>query len=156
MKCSAPILLAVMFLYSCAPSRPSASSNLVTDRGTFPSPSATYELVIGSKSKSLVDYKIVSVATKQEFAPESLFSDAMRWAAFWENDEALWVHSSDIGLSVWKADSSGMFTQTGVGRNPSLVAKIPQELWDFLPSSSKRQWAALRQPNRVQDAAPNP
>ena len=136
-----------MLLYGCAPSSPSASSNLVTDRGTFPSPSGAYELVIGSKSKSLVDYKIVSVATKQEFAPENLFSDTMRWAAFWENDKALWVHSSDIGLSVWKADSSDAYTQSWVGRDTSLVPAIPQELWDFLPSSSKRQWAALRQPN---------
>lgn len=105
-----PIFIGLSLFVGCTSSGPSAGK-LIRKRGTFPSPGGTYDLVIGKKSRSLVDYKIVELSSNQEFAPKHLFSDAMRWAAFWENDSVLWVHSSDIGLSVWKADSAGTFSQ---------------------------------------------
>ena len=112
-------------------------------------------MVIGSKPKSLVDYRIVNVATQKEFVPDRLFSDAMRWAAFWQDDDTLWVHSSDIGLSVWKRDSQGGFSQEWLGERSELVPSIPAAVWEFLPSSLKRQWEPLRKQNSEPDGAAN-
>jgi len=142
-----PSLFLVVLLAACSRSESTNTRELITDRGSFPSPSGSYQLVIGSKSKSLVDYKIVNVATKEEFTPKHLFSDTMRWAAFWEDDNALWIHSSDIGLSVWKRDSRGGFSQEWLGKKSDLVPTIPTELWAFLPSSLKRKWEPLRRQN---------
>jgi len=156
MKAIATLLAAGLLLQACSPPSPSASSNLIKRRGSYPSPGGSYSLEIGRKSTSLVDYKIVSVSTRKEFAPKDLFSDAMRWAAFWENEGALWVHSSDMGISVWQADKNGDFTQTWLGPNSELVPKIPQEVWDYMPSSTHRHWGSRRAGDTEQGAAPNP
>jgi hypothetical protein len=111
-------------------------------------------LVIGSKAKSLVDYKIVHAATNREYSPENLFSDAMQWAAFWQDDDTLWVRSSDIGLSVWKWDPQGGFSQEWLGPSSMLVPSVPAEIWDILPSSIKRQWEPLRK-QRSEQAVPS-
>ena len=142
-----PTLLLLVLLSGCTRSGSTGTGGLITDRGAFPSPSGSSQLVIGSKPKSLVDYRIVSVATKKESVPDRLFSDAMRWAAFWQDDDTLWIHSSDLGLSVWKRDPQGSFSQEWLGERSELVASIPAEMWDFLPSSLKRQWEPLRKQN---------
>ena len=148
-----PTFLIVVLLSACSQSGSIGTDDLITDRGVFPSPSGSSQLVIGSKAKSLVDYKIVDVATKKESAPDRLFSDAMRWAAFWQDDDMLWVHSSDIGLSVWRRESQGGFSQEWLDERSELVASVPAEIWDFLPSSLKRQWEPLR--NRTSEPLRN-
>lgn len=125
---------------------------LIAERGVFPSPSRAYQVEIGSKSWSLVDYKIVNVATKQEYSPKYLFSDAMQWAAYWQDDDTLWVDSSDIGLSVWKRNSQGAFSHEWLGKESDLVPTIPAEIWNFLPSCLKHQWEPLRQHKSEQPA----
>lgn len=109
--------------------------------------------MISSESESLVGYKIVNVATMKEFAPDRLFSKSMRWAAFWQDDNTLWVHSSDIGLSVWKRDSRGRFSQEWLAEGSELVSSIPAEIWDFLPSSLRRKWEPLRKQDSEHGAA---
>jgi len=136
-----PILLLLVLLSACTQNVP--DDGVITDRGIFPSPSGSSHLIIEYKSKSLVDYKIVDITTRKEFAPDKPFSNAMRWAAFWQDDDTLWVHSSDIGLSVWKRDSDGIFTQEWPGERTELVHSIPDDLWEFIPSSIKRQWESL-------------
>ena len=147
--------LLVVLLSSCSRRGSVTTGPLIKDRGTFPSPSGSSQLVISSKSRSLVDYKIVDVATKKEFAPDHLFSDAMRWAAFWQDDDTLWVHSSDIGLSVWQRDPQHGFSQVWLGKENELVPTIPDEIWDSLPSSSQRQWRNLRKKASTPDGAAN-
>lgn len=131
--------LLIVLLSACSRSGPATPGRLITSQGTFPSPSGLSQLVIGHKSRSLIDYKIVEVATKKESAPEHLFSEAMRWAAFWQDDDTLWVHSSDIGLSVWRRDSQRGFSQVWIGKDSALVPTIPPEIWEYMPSSSKRR-----------------
>lgn len=150
-----PMLLLVMLLSACSRSGSTGTGGLITNRGTFPSPSGSSHLVIGSKSKSLVDYKIVDVSTKKASGPDHLFSDAMRWAAFWQDDDTLWVHSSDIGLSVWRREAQGSFSQVWLGEKSELVPTIPAEIWDFLPSGLKRQWDSLRKQNSEPNGASN-
>ena len=150
-----PTLFLVVSLSACSRSGSTATGGIITDRGTFPSPSGSYQLVIGSKPESLVDYRIVNVATKKEFTPDRQFSDAMRWAAFWQDDDTLWVHSSDIGLSVWKRNSQGVFSQEWLGERSELVRTIPKELWSVLPSTLKRRWEPLRKQNSEPDGPAN-
>lgn len=134
------ILLVIFLLHGCFSDSSTTPDNLITGRGQFKSPKGTYDLLIGSKENSLVDYKIIRTETSEEFTPLQLFSEAMRWAFYWENDKTLWVFSSDIGTSVWKMKSDGKLSQEWVGRNPKLIESIPQELYDFLPSILRRKW----------------
>ena len=149
-----------MFLFAalmsaCSRDVPTRGDGLISDRGVFSSPSGSSQLVVGSSSKSLVDYKIVDVETKREFKPNFLFSDAMRWAAFWQDDDTLWVQSSDIGLSVWKRDTQGDFSHILLGERKEMIQNIPTEIWDFMPSSSKRRWEQLRNPESEPSAGEN-
>jgi hypothetical protein len=137
--------LIAFFLAACSQSGSTTTGRLITSRGTFMSPSGTYQLVISSRSKSFVDYKIINVATKEEVAPKNLFSDVMRWAAYWEDDNTIWVYSSDIGTSVWRQNSKEGFSQEWLGERPELVSRIPAELWSFMPSSLRRRWEPLHQ-----------
>lgn len=139
-----PMLLLAAILTGCSRGGATRNARLITKQGTFPSPSGTFQLVIGSKPESLVDYKIVEIATQKEFVPDRLFSSVMRWAAYWQDDNTLWVHSSDIGLSVWRRDWRGGFYQVWLGERSELIPIIPPEVWDFLPSSLRRQWNSLR------------
>jgi len=138
------LLFLIVTLIGCSRGGFTGGNKLITKRGTFPSPLGTSQLVVGSKSASLVDYKIADDTTRKEYRPAMLFSDVMRWAAFWENDHTLWVHSNDIGLSVWKRGSTGEFSQEWLGEESKLIPSIPPEIWDFLASSSKRQWEPFR------------
>ena len=146
MKAFPFILFVILLVQSCSKGTTTVPSDLITSRGKFLSPNGTYELVVGKSSKSLIDYKIIRIASTDEFTPEHLFSDIMRWAFYWENDTTLWVYSSDIGTSVWKGAPDGTFSEERVGRKPELIPSIPQELYDYL---SKRQPKTdpLRQPN---------
>ena len=146
----------VALLTACSRKDPVASSSLITQRGSFPSPSGSYQLVIGTKSRSLVDYKIVNVATKQEFAPEHHFSDAMRWAACWQKGDVLWIYSGDIGSSVWRRDTKGVFTEESLADKPELIRAIPAELWSFMPSSLKIRWERFRRQNGNPDEHARP
>lgn len=143
-------LYAALLLAACSPNNKTPAAGLITNQGSFPSPSGGQILVVGTKPKSLVDYKIINSATRVEFAPENLFSDAMRWAACWESDETLWIHSSDVGLSVWQRNPNGNFNQHWVGDKTDLIPKIPIALWNFLPSSIKKQWESHRQSDSEQ------
>jgi hypothetical protein len=100
--------------------------------------------VIFLESETRVNYRIVDTANQDEFRPGMHFSHLMRWAAFWQDDDTLWVHSSDIGLSVWKRDSQHRFSQEWLYQRSHLVSDIPIELWDYLPSSLRRQWESQR------------
>ena len=151
MKSSLPTLALLLLLSACSRNSVPGKGGLITERGAFPSPSGAFRLEIGSKSQSLVDYRIVDVATGRESRPDHLFSDAMRWGAFWQADDTLWVHSSDIGLSVWKRDAQGSWVQEWIGGRLEWIPRIPGQVWDFLPSSYKREWAALRKQNSETD-----
>lgn len=144
------ILYAALLLAACSPNNKTPAAELITNQGSFPSPSGAHILEVGTKPKSLVDYKIINSATRAEFAPKKLFSDAMKWAAYWEDDKTLWIHSSDVGLSVWQQNSEGAFTRAWVGHKTDLIPKIPIALWNFLPSSIKKQWESHRQPDAEQ------
>jgi len=137
-------LCTAILLASCSQSGPAPAGGLITDRGSFPSPLSNHILVIGSKTETLVDYRIVNAATEAEFAPKKLFSDTMRWAACWEDDDTLWVYSSDNGLSVWKRSSNSTFAQQWLIQRADLIPTIPPNLWNFLPNSLKRQWKSVR------------
>lgn len=150
-----PTFLLMVVLSACSRSGSTATGGLIMHRGTFSSPSGSYKLVIGSKPKSLVDYRIVNIARRKESTPDRLFSDAMRWAAYWQDDDTLWVHSSEIVLSVWKRDSRGGFSQQWLGEGSKLVPSRPAEIWDFLPSSLKRQWEPFRKQNSEPNGAAN-
>jgi hypothetical protein len=135
-------------LTGCSPvaSQIQPADGLIVSAGRFPSPSGPAELVIFLETATRVSYAIVKTADQEEVTPGNHFSHLMRWAALWQDDDTLWVHSSDIGLSVWKRDSQDRFSQVWLGPTSQLVTGIPNELWNYLPSSLRRRWESQRDP----------
>jgi hypothetical protein len=116
------------------------SSPLIRSTGTYPSPSGTWTLEVFRGEGSLIEYSIMDRDLNVAFGPEMNFSDFHRWAFFWESDTRLWCHTSDIGTSVWILDNNGVWTQHWLGRESKYVAEIPEVLFEYLPSSMKKEW----------------
>jgi hypothetical protein len=115
------------------------SSPLIKSTGTYPSPSGSWTLEVFRGEGSLIEYRIIDRDLNQAFAPEIRFSDFHRWAFFWESDSRLWCHSSDIGTSLWTLGKDGVWTQHWSGRESKQVEEIPEVLYEFLPSSMKKE-----------------
>ena len=117
------------------------SSPLIRSTGTYPSPSGSWTLEVFRGQGSLIQYRIMDQDLDAMFGPEMNFSDFHRWAFFWESDSRLWCHTSDLGTSVWTLNKDGMWTQHWINRESKYIEEIPEVLYEFLPSSAKRQWA---------------
>ena len=149
-----PILLALALL-GCTPSSTVTPTNLITNPGKFASPGGSRELVISAGAGSLIQYKIIHRPTQNEFVPDRAFSDAMRWAFCWEGDDTLWVHSSDIGTSVWKIGSDGAFSQHWIEADTSVGHSVPRVLYDYLPASLRSRLGNTDDDNTEPVAPPN-
>jgi hypothetical protein len=115
------------------------SSPLIKSTGTYPSPSGSWTLEVFRGEGSLIEYRIMDRDLNVAFKPEIRFSDFHRWAFFWESDSRLWCHSSDIGTSLWTLGKDGVWTQHWPGRESKHVAEMPEVLYEFLPSSMKKE-----------------
>jgi hypothetical protein len=63
---------------------------------------------------------------------EQIGSDAMRWCFYWATNGDLWAYSSDTGyLKEITPDANGPTHS----RNVSKGERLPQAVYDFLPSS---------------------
>ena len=123
---------------------------LIVNLGDYPSPSSRYTLQVTNPKRTLVNYVIVDHESGREFAPEYDFSKVHRWALFWEGDNRLWCHSSDIGLSVWIRQNDGSFLQEWFRQGEPLIVEIPAPIYDHLSESMQNLLDAL--PRESQEA----
>jgi len=107
--------------------------------GTLASDDGSWIVTTKRRSKSLVDYTITDAATGTVHATGGGFSDAMRWFLYWDAQNRLWTHNSDMGpFGVWTFDGASAFTFHQVQAGDVLVGSIPQPVSSNLPSSVQR------------------
>jgi hypothetical protein len=117
-----------------------SSSPLLRSTGTYHSPSGLWTLEVFRGRGTLIEYRIMDQDSNASFGPEINFSDVHRWAFFWESDSRLWCHTSDMGTSVWTLSKDGVWTQHWLEHESKYIEEIPEVLFEFLPSSTKRRW----------------
>ena len=69
--------------------------------GTYPCKSGKLALVVAVSSSNIVEYKILERSTGQQLVASNAGSVYQRWFFLWDDTDSLWVHSSDIGGTVW-------------------------------------------------------
>ena len=129
----------VLILSACNVNKTVSHKDIINTFGEYTLPDGSYELNVKTGKGSLIEYVITENATSKKYQPDRLFSDAMRWYFYWENDSRLWVHSSDIGLSLWKKDSGGVFKQVWANSDGKLNSQIPDEVYNHLPNMLKQR-----------------
>lgn len=129
-------LSALLFsgLRGCRPGG-TASDTFIRRFGTFASPDGRKAVEVTRREKSLVDFKVVEVASGKALASDYVGSDAMRWFLWWETSDRLWGYGSDIGYFK-------CFDFTALGVKTTTIERgmeVPEEVWNNLPSSMQRR-----------------
>lgn len=129
-------------LRSCFSSSKNAG-NFIRGFGTFASPYGKKKIEVTRRQKSLVDFKVLDVASGKELVKDYVGSDVMRWFLFWETPDVLWGYGSDIGY--FKCFE---FTTAGVKETKVQAGmEVPQEVWDNLPNVMQKR-VKSRQPKQ--------
>lgn len=102
--------------------------------GNFVSPDGKRRIEVIRRSKSLVDFKVLDVASGKELVNDYVGSDVMRWFLYWETPDILWGYGSDIGYFKCFEFTSGGVKETEIRSG----AEVPQEVWDNLPSTMQK------------------
>ena len=122
------------------PAPPAINSPLIRSTGKYVSPDGRFEVVVTTRSKSLIDYAISNSESQLEMASGGGFSDAQRWHLFWDKQNQLWEYNSDMGgFGYWQySDEDTSFDFVKVGKADQSL--VPQPVFDNLPNSLRRGW----------------
>ncbi|MBN2578914.1 MAG: hypothetical protein JXB10_07980 [Pirellulales bacterium] len=115
-----------------------APSGIIDRFGTFASPDQRFALVISKKEKSIVAFTVSSANNGRILYSDRIGSDAQRWCFYWDEQGRLWAYSSDTGyFRVITFRPDGTVSKSEVDKN----TQIPKPVYEFLPSSMKRNWS---------------
>jgi hypothetical protein len=106
--------------------------------GTYVLASGRLELNVREGDNGNLQYKLRRVADGQNLFSGSAGSPRHRWCVFFDDEERLWVHSSDIGDWVW-LPSDGTYSKHTIRMGEKLPAPVPKGFLDCLPQSMKRE-----------------
>ncbi len=89
-----------------------------------------------NERNNLIEYSVESKDGSLTI-PRKSFSALHNWAFYLENDGTLWVFSSDMGHSVWKRNSQGIFKETAFDHYLSRE-EIPKHIYNSLADYFER------------------
>ena len=111
---------------------------MFSDFGTLASDDGAWVVKTTLRSVSLVDYEICNASTGKILAQAGGFSHAMRWFMFWDSENQLWVHNSDMGpFQVWTHNGTA-FVAHKLSAGDPLLETMPDAVKDALPNSTAR------------------
>jgi hypothetical protein len=131
------VMALVLLLTGCDGKPP--QNKVIASSGSYASPDGRYMLAIQITAKKTVAYSVTEKQSGRQMARGDAGSLYQRWFFFWEPSGTLWVHSSDIGGSVWSADTP-TFTQHALEKGGPWIAKMPSEVKTNLPQSLRKEW----------------
>ena len=139
-----PVILTALALLACdARTRGTAATKagpvLITALGSYASPNGTWAVTATRRSRTLVDYTITDTRSGAVLAQGGGFSDAQRWFLYWDADNRLWTHNSDMGpFGVWIYDDQSRFELHEIAAADPLLDSAPPLVLNNLPNSIKR------------------
>ncbi len=105
--------------------------------------SGTFDVLYGNKLKidntdGLINYSIFDSKEDRLISNKYHFSDYQRWYIVSDAEGSIWVHSSDIGDTLYKRSVNNKFTEIDI--TPELCKISPDPFKDNLPNSLKTLW----------------
>jgi hypothetical protein len=135
----AVVLVSLCTAFSCRRTANSGGKQAVIDAaGTFPSPSGRFALTITVDTAGVVNYSIAARNSNTLIVSSNAGSKYSRWFFVWDATDDLWVHSSDIGGTVWFLRPDGSFGQDSpysAGRS----SQMPEAYFESLPQTMQRK-----------------
>jgi len=139
--------LAIYVIGGCGCVRGGSNSGVIDECGRYVVANGKAKLVVESDEKGLIGYCAVNESGDKLFFAPHRFSKLHRWAMFWDKSDRLWVSSSDVGTSVWIAGDDKKYAQYSVSNDNLLIAEMPEEIYQILPQSLRKQWDSVRSTN---------
>ena len=91
-----------------------------------------------------VYYTVTDRDGQQILASTRQFSAYQKWCLFWDANDCLWASSSDVGVVLWRRGEDGAYQQVGMRDQAALIAQMPEQVFDRLPTSIREEWRPLR------------
>lgn len=88
-----------------------------------------------SNTNDLIDYYVLSTKKDTLLKAPYSFNDFHNWMMYWDKHDMLWVHSSDIGSSIWIKDSLNKYKPYDILHDSIPIHLMPEEIYNNLPSS---------------------
>lgn len=111
---------------------------MFSEFGSLTSDDGNWVVKTSRTGESLVDYEICDAETGKVYVKAGGFSFAMRWCMYWDQENRLWVHNSDMGpLRVWVHDGTAFKAHDMTAGDP-LLGSIPDVVANALPKSTLR------------------
>ena len=119
-------------------------AKIISTPGAFVISRLSYMIDVRVSPEGIVHYQVTDSSGHSILASTERFSDYQRWCLFWDANDCLWVESSDIGGFLWQRTAEGVYKQSPIATNAALYARMPQPLFDQLPTSVQKEYRAAR------------
>ena len=87
-----------------------------------------------------MDYTITDTNSGAVLNNGGGFSNAMRWFLYWDDNNQLWTHNSDMGpFGVWTYDGQSQFVLHKISAGDPVLATAPLTVVDNLPNTLKKR-----------------
>lgn len=117
---------------------------LIRTPGTYVSQDQQYSIHVDVDSDKILHYSVQDISGNEIIKSVERPSAFQKWCLFWDKNENLWVHSSDIGDFAWEKEPDGIYHQYPLFDDVNLQRQMPQEIFDCLPDSIRQLWGAER------------
>ena len=110
---------------------------VIKSPGRHPSRSGAFSVLVSISDCGIVKYEVTNVTTGRKLVSADAGSTYQRWFFVWDDSDNLWVHSSDLGGTVWVRGTDGAFREESPF-SPERLKTMPPEYRAGLPRSLKR------------------
>lgn len=117
---------------------------LINKLGTYRIEKMKYKLHVGMNDDKILWYVVRDDVGEEIIKSIEQASCLQKWSLYWDTNNWLWVESSDIGGFVWKKEKNGSYKQYPVIDDANLYKIMPQEIFEMLPTSTKKKWQSVK------------
>lgn len=114
---------------------------LIKKYGTYKTESGSYSITVSETPKGILNYVAKTQEGNALIISDEEASIYQRWSLYWDSSTAyLWVHSSDVGVFVWRPEDSGKYKKEAVDNLESMPRAIYMELPSSLHKISEKKY----------------
>ncbi len=111
---------------------------VIVETGTYYIERNEYVISVSKDDKLMLHYSVLNEHGDKIIKSVEHASVVHRWCVFWDEENTLWVWSSDIGGFFWEKNKTGKYEQNEV-KSTEHFNKMPIEVFSFLPSSLRKK-----------------
>lgn len=123
-------------------STPSSSTGMINRTGSYHFDDIRIEVKIKTGT-TIIQFDVAQKSGVNALFSGEAGSNASRWFLYWSPEKELWVYSGDLGVFVWKKDSTGSYQKVIITDDNAADAKMPKPVYELLPDTLRKRWPDL-------------